>query len=356
MPEPALHPPLAGAGRRPGWRFLLAHPAHWIALGFGSGLSPVAPGHRGDALRLARLRPARSPRSATARAARSSLAAIAASAGGPCTVTARHLDQADPSAIVWDEIVAFWLVLWLVTPASFVAQAVAFVLFRFFDAAKPGPVAWADQRFKRRRGAPIGWAQGFGILLRRSRRRAVHAGRDRALAVRVSDAETPSPSSSRASPPRCAARGATMAAAESCTGGLIAAACTSRAGSSEWFERGVVTYSNAAKSELLGVAPALIAAHGAVSAEVARAMAEGALARSPARFAVAVTGIAGPGRRHAGQAGRHGLDRDRSARRRCRGDACCRRAATAPRCASDRSRVRSSCCSRVSRPCRLAPA
>ena len=78
------------------------------------------------------------------------------------------------------------------------------------------------------------------------------------------------------------ARRATIAAAESCTGGLIAAACTSRAGSSAWFERGVVSYSNAAKRELLDVPPGLIEAHGAVSAEVARAMAEGALARSPA--------------------------------------------------------------------------
>jgi nicotinamide-nucleotide amidase len=91
-----------------------------------------------------------------------------------------------------------------------------------------------------------------------------------------------------------ASRGATMTTAESCTGGLIAAACTDRPGSSTWFERGVVTYSNAAKTELLGVAPALIAARGAVSAEAAEAMASGALARSPARFAVAVTGIAGP--------------------------------------------------------------
>jgi len=90
------------------------------------------------------------------------------------------------------------------------------------------------------------------------------------------------------------ARDATLATAESCTGGLVAAACTSRAGSSAWLERGVVTYSNAAKIELLDVAPALIARHGAVSAEVARAMADGMLARSPARFAVAVTGIAGP--------------------------------------------------------------
>ena len=86
-----------------------------------------------------------------------------------------------------------------------------------------------------------------------------------------------------------------MATAESCTGGLIAAACTAVAGSSDWFERGFVTYSNEAKTELLGVDAALIAAHGAVSEPVARAMAEGALARSPRRLAVAVTGIAGPG-------------------------------------------------------------
>ena len=91
------------------------------------------------------------------------------------------------------------------------------------------------------------------------------------------------------------ARGATVATAESCTGGLVAAACTARAGSSAWFERGVVTYSNAAKAESLGVDPALIAAHGAVSEPVARAMAEGALAHSRADLAVAVTGIAGPG-------------------------------------------------------------
>ena len=89
-------------------------------------------------------------------------------------------------------------------------------------------------------------------------------------------------------------KGWRMAAAESCTGGLIAAACTSLAGSSDWFERGFVTYSNAAKCELLGVDAALLAAHGAVSGEVACAMATGALARSPADVAVAVTGIAGP--------------------------------------------------------------
>ena len=90
------------------------------------------------------------------------------------------------------------------------------------------------------------------------------------------------------------ARGAKLATAESCTGGLIAAACTAVAGSSDWFERGFVTYSNEAKTESLGVPAELIAAHGAVSAEVARAMAEGALQHSRAGLAVAVTGIAGP--------------------------------------------------------------
>ena len=91
------------------------------------------------------------------------------------------------------------------------------------------------------------------------------------------------------------ARGAKIATAESCTGGLIAAACTAVAGSSDWFECGFITYSNDAKTELLGVEAALIAAHGAVSEEVARAMAEGALLHSRANLAVAVTGIAGPG-------------------------------------------------------------
>jgi nicotinamide-nucleotide amidase len=89
--------------------------------------------------------------------------------------------------------------------------------------------------------------------------------------------------------------GLKLTTAESCTGGLIAAACTAVAGSSDWFERGFVTYSNDAKAELLGVDVAMIRAHGAVSAEIAQAMAEGALARSPADLAAAVTGIAGPG-------------------------------------------------------------
>lgn len=90
-------------------------------------------------------------------------------------------------------------------------------------------------------------------------------------------------------------RGQRVATAESCTGGLIAAALTAVAGSSDVVDRGFVTYSNAAKTELLGVPASLVETHGAVSEAVARAMAEGAVARSPAELAVAVTGVAGPG-------------------------------------------------------------
>ncbi len=89
-------------------------------------------------------------------------------------------------------------------------------------------------------------------------------------------------------------RGWLMASAESCTGGLIAACCTTLSGSSDWFERGFVTYSNASKTDLLGVPAELIEAHGAVSEPVARAMALGAVGHSRAQVSVAVTGVAGP--------------------------------------------------------------
>jgi phosphatidylglycerophosphatase A len=87
-------------------------------------------------------------------------------AGGlwACTRTAQHLGAADPGAIVWDEVVAFWIILWLLMPAPWWAQFAAFALFRYFDAAKPGPVGWADRRFKLLPGQAIGWRQGFGIL------------------------------------------------------------------------------------------------------------------------------------------------------------------------------------------------
>lgn len=93
----------------------------------------------------------------------------------------------------------------------------------------------------------------------------------------------------------CRVRGWHIATAESCTGGLVAAALTAIAGSSDVVERSFVTYSNEAKTELLGVPPETIAAHGAVSTETAAAMAQGAVARAPVDLAVSVTGVAGPG-------------------------------------------------------------
>jgi phosphatidylglycerophosphatase A len=159
---PALNPPVATAPRKPTWRFMLAHPAHAIALGFGSGLSPVAPGTVGTLwawVAFAVLQPHLSSLQWAMLLCASALVGWWA-----CTLTARHMAVADPGAIVWDEIVAFWIILWLVTPAGWWAQLWAFALFRFFDAAKPGPVAWADALFKGRRGQPVGWAQGFGIL------------------------------------------------------------------------------------------------------------------------------------------------------------------------------------------------
>lgn len=159
---PSLDPPLAAAACRPSGRFLLSHPAHAIALGFGSGLAPFAPGTFGTLwgwLSFVLLRPHLNDRGWL----------IVLSLGfiigwWACTLTARHLALADPSPVVWDEILAFWLVLWLVMPTGFWGQCWAFALFRFFDAAKPGPVAWADALFKVRRDANIGWAQGFGII------------------------------------------------------------------------------------------------------------------------------------------------------------------------------------------------
>jgi phosphatidylglycerophosphatase A len=122
--------------RRPTLRFMLPHPARWIALGFGSGLAPWAPGTVGTLWAWAAF-----------------------------LVLDRWLGAAQwglllLAAIVWDEVVAFWLVLWLAMPTGFVGQAIAFALFRLFDVAKPGPVRWADRLFKHARG----WRQGWGIL------------------------------------------------------------------------------------------------------------------------------------------------------------------------------------------------
>ena len=145
------------ATARPTVRFMLSHPAHLIALGFGSGLSPVAPGTAGTLwawlawLLLAHwLTPLEL----------GLVIALSLPVGWwACTVTAGHMRVLDPGNIVWDEMVAFWIVLWLLLPAGFGAQLAAFVLFRFFDAVKPGPVGWADDLFH-----GFGWPGGFGIM------------------------------------------------------------------------------------------------------------------------------------------------------------------------------------------------
>ena len=152
----------SAAPRRATARFMWGHPARWIALGFGSGLSPKAPGTVGTLwawVAFLALDPWLGDLQWGLTIALGTLIGWWA-----CTLTARHLNTPDPGAIVWDEVLAFWLVLWLAMPMGLWGQALAFGLFRFFDAAKPGPVGWADRLFKGERGKPVGWAQGFGIL------------------------------------------------------------------------------------------------------------------------------------------------------------------------------------------------
>ena len=138
-------------------RFMWSHPAHLFALGFGSGLSPMAPGTVGTLWAWASF----SLLSLYLNPTEMGLLIGASFVLGCwfCKVTAEHMRMSDPSAIVWDEIAAFWLVLWLWMPAGFAAQLVAFLLFRFFDAVKPGPVGWADRAFH-----GLGWRGGFGIM------------------------------------------------------------------------------------------------------------------------------------------------------------------------------------------------
>jgi phosphatidylglycerophosphatase A len=144
--------------RRPTARFMLEHPAHLIALGFGSGLSPVAPGTAGTLwawLAFVVMAP-------WFGSLQMGLLIVVATLLGwwASTLTAKNMGVADPGSIVWDEVAAFWLVLWLITPAGVWGQLAAFVLFRFFDAVKFGPMAWADKSFK-----GFGWRGGFGIML-----------------------------------------------------------------------------------------------------------------------------------------------------------------------------------------------
>ncbi|MBO9515347.1 MAG: phosphatidylglycerophosphatase A [Variovorax sp.] len=149
--------------RRATARFMFSHPAHLIALGFGSGLSPKAPGTVGTLWAWAAFLVMHLWLSS---AAIGWVILVSLPIGWwACTVTARHMNVADPGAVVWDEVVAFWIVLWLVMPAGLLAQTFAFALFRFFDAVKPGPVGWADRLFKPESGTSPRWIRaGFGIL------------------------------------------------------------------------------------------------------------------------------------------------------------------------------------------------
>ena len=166
LESPVAELALAPGPVRPSAGFMLSHPAHLIALGFGSGLSPVAPGTAGTLwawLAFVALQPwMTDARWACLLAAALPLGWWASS------VTARNMRVLDPGSVVWDEIAAFWLVLWLVGPAGFWAQLVAFALFRFFDAVKPGPVGWADGLFHDVKvgSDPAAWRKaGFGIML-----------------------------------------------------------------------------------------------------------------------------------------------------------------------------------------------
>ena len=140
------------------------HPLRLIALGFGSGLSPWAPGTAGTLagwglwLLIDRF------------AAPSHLQWAAILATGllvgwwACTHTAREMAVSDPSPVVWDEIIAFWIILAATMPVGWIGQLVLFGLFRLFDAVKRGPVGWADALFKSKTGTLPGWPQGFGII------------------------------------------------------------------------------------------------------------------------------------------------------------------------------------------------
>lgn len=154
---PPLNPPLRPAVLRPGWRFLVSHPAHLIALGFGCGLSPVAPGTVGTLWAWASflLLQAWLPAAALGWVVAGSVLV----GWWACTVTVSRMRVLDPGSIVVDEIMSFWLVLWLVMPAGWQAQLAAFILFRLLDALKPGPVGWADGLFH-----GFGWRGGLGII------------------------------------------------------------------------------------------------------------------------------------------------------------------------------------------------
>ncbi len=161
LPPPETPPEMPMAvPLRANARFMRTHPAHWLSLGFGSGLSPVAPGTAGTLwawAAYALLDTWLNPLEMGVLILLTTLLGCWA-----CTFTAKRLQMPDPSDIVVDEVAAFWLILWLITPADFWQQLAAFVLFRFFDAVKPGPVGWADRLFH---DSGFGLKGGFGIML-----------------------------------------------------------------------------------------------------------------------------------------------------------------------------------------------
>ena len=137
-------------------QFMLAHPAHWIAQGFGSGLSPIMPGTAGTLFAWLSyvVLSARWPQVFTSANWLAIIVAGFVIGIWACHRTGRALNSPDDGSMVWDEIIAFWLVLVLVMPAGFKVQLAAFVVFRFFDMVKPPPIAWFDRRFK----------GGFGVM------------------------------------------------------------------------------------------------------------------------------------------------------------------------------------------------
>jgi phosphatidylglycerophosphatase A len=155
-----MNPHALAAPRRPDWRYMFGHPARWLALGLGSGLARRAPGTVGSLWGWAGFLVLDLWLDDAAWGW--VIAAGLVAGWWACSRTAAELGQADPSAIVWDEVIAVWIILWLVIPAGLAFQALAFALFRYFDAAKPGPVAWADAWLEHR---PQPWARGLGILL-----------------------------------------------------------------------------------------------------------------------------------------------------------------------------------------------
>jgi phosphatidylglycerophosphatase A len=153
-----INPNPVGLKNRPSGGFMLRHPAHLIALGLGSGLSPIMPGTVGTIygwLTFHLLTHWLLPISWLWYLPLSFLLGVWA-----CTLTAKHMGVPDHGAMVWDEIVAFWLVLLMIGPTTFGGELGAFLLFRFFDMVKPPPIRNIDLRFKR-----LDWWGGFGVML-----------------------------------------------------------------------------------------------------------------------------------------------------------------------------------------------